>query len=74
MLAAYPEDLSAKAERELFQLGVEVHTKSHVTNVGAGWVEANNQRIDAAVVLWAAGVQASPLGKMLGAPSTSAAA
>ena len=69
VLAAYPEDLSAKAERELFHLGVEVHTKSHVTNVGPGWVEANDQRIDAAVILWAAGVQASPLGKMLGAPT-----
>jgi len=68
VLAAYPEDLSAKAERELFDLGVEVHTKSHVTNVGPGWVEVNDQRIDAAVILWAAGVQASPLGKMLGAP------
>lgn len=68
VLAAYPEDLSAKAERELFELGVEVHTKSHVTNVGPGWVEVNDQRIDAAVILWAAGVQASPLGKMLGAP------
>ncbi len=68
VLAAYPEDLSAKAERELFRLGVEVHTKSYVSNVGPGWVEANNQRIDAAVVLWAAGVQASPLGRMLGAP------
>jgi NADH dehydrogenase len=69
VLAAYPEDLSAKAERTLFDLGVEVHTKSNVTNVGPGWVEANNQRIDAAVILWAAGVQASPLGKMLGAPT-----
>lgn len=69
VLAAYPEDLSAKAERELFELGVEVHTKSHVTNVGPGWVEVNDQRIEAAVVLWAAGVQASPLGKMLGAPT-----
>jgi NADH:quinone reductase (non-electrogenic) len=68
VLAAYPEDLSIKAERELFHLGVEVHTKSHVTNVGPGWVEVNDQRIEAAVVLWAAGVQASPLGKMLGAP------
>jgi NADH:ubiquinone reductase (H+-translocating) len=68
ILAAYPEDLSAKAERELFHLGVEVHTGSNVTNIGPGWVEANNQRIDAAVILWAAGVQASPLGKMLGAP------
>jgi NADH:ubiquinone reductase (H+-translocating) len=69
VLAAYPEDLSAKAERTLFHLGVEVHTKSHVSNVGPGWVEANGQRIDAAVILWAAGVQASPLGKMLGAPT-----
>jgi NADH dehydrogenase len=68
LLAAYPEDLSAKAERELFRLGVEVHTKSYVSNVGPGWVEANGQRTEAAVVLWAAGVQASPLGKMLGAP------
>jgi NADH dehydrogenase len=69
VLAAYPEDLSAKAERELFRLGVEVHTKTHVTGVGPGWVEANNQRIDSAVTLWAAGVQASPLGKVLGAPT-----
>ena len=68
VLAAYPEDLSAKAEQELVRLGVEVHTKSQVTGVGPGWVEANNQRIEAAVILWAAGVQASPLGKMLGAP------
>lgn len=69
VLAAYPEDLSAKAERELFHLGVEVHTKSHVTNVGPGWVEVNGRRIEAAVILWAAGVQASSLGKMLGAPT-----
>lgn len=69
VLAAYPEDLSAKAERELFRLGVEVHTRCAVTGVGPGWVEANNQRIDSAVTLWAAGVQASPLGKMLGAPT-----
>lgn len=69
VLAAYPEDLSAKAEQELFRLGVEVHTKTLVTGVGPGWVEANDQRIEAAVTLWAAGVQASPLGKMLGAPT-----
>src|SRR5215831_493506 len=69
VLASYPEDLSAKAEQQLFRLGVEVHTGTHVTGVGPGWVEANNQRIDAAVVLWAAGVQASPLGRMLGAPA-----
>ena len=68
VLAAYPEDLSAKAEATLKRLGVEVHTGTQVTGVGPGWVEANGQRMEAAVILWAAGVQASPLGKMLGAP------
>jgi NADH dehydrogenase len=68
VLATYPEDLSAKAEATLTKLGVEVHTGTHVTGVGPGWVEAGGKRIDAAVTLWAAGVQASPLGKLLGAP------
>lgn len=68
ILAAYPPDLSAKAVASLKKLGVEVCTGTHVTGVGPGWVEAGGQRIDAAVTLWAAGVQASPLGKMLGTP------
>jgi NADH:ubiquinone reductase (H+-translocating) len=68
VLAAYPEDLSAKAEQTLKRLSVEVHTRTQVTGVGPGWVEAGGKRIDAAVTLWAAGVQASPLGKMLGVP------
>jgi NADH dehydrogenase len=72
ILAAYPDDLSAKAEASLTRLGVEVHTQTHVTGIGPGWVEATGKRgnvkIDAVVTLWAAGVQASPLGKMLGAP------
>jgi len=69
ILAAYPEDLSAKAEAELKRLGVEMHTQMQVSGVGPGWVEANGQRIEAVVTLWAAGVQASSLGKMLGAPT-----
>ena len=69
VLAAYPPDLSAKAEAELTHLGVEVHTGSTVTALGPGWVEAGGQHIESAVTLWAAGVQASPLGKMLGAPT-----
>ncbi|MFZ1937803.1 MAG: NAD(P)/FAD-dependent oxidoreductase [Terracidiphilus sp.] len=72
VLASYPKDLSAKAEDELKRLGVEVHTQMQVTGVGPGWVEAKTAqgiaRIEAVVVLWAAGVQASPLGKLLGAP------
>ncbi len=67
ILAAYPPDLSAKAEAALARLGVEVHTQTHVTGLGPGWVEAAGKRMDAVVTLWAAGVQASPLGKLLGA-------
>jgi NADH dehydrogenase len=68
VLGAYPEDLSAKAEAALTRLGVEVHTNTHVTALGPGWVEAGGKRIEAVVTLWAAGVQASPLGNLLGAP------
>jgi NADH dehydrogenase len=68
VLGAYPEDLSAKAEAALTRLGVEVHTNTHVTALGPGWVEAGGKRIEAVVTLWAAGVQASPLGKLLGVP------
>jgi NADH dehydrogenase len=72
LLAAYPPDLSARAERELAALGVEVHTGCNVTGIEPGWVQTGGAngigRVEAAVVLWAAGVAASPLGKMLGAP------
>jgi NADH:ubiquinone reductase (H+-translocating) len=73
VLAAYPEELSAKAEESLRKLGVEVHTHTQVTGVKPGWVLAKGPegevQFEAAVTLWAAGVQASPLGKMLDAPS-----
>ncbi len=68
VLGAYPPDLSAQAEATLHRLGVEVRTSTHVTVVGPGWVEAGGERIEAVVTLWAAGVQASPLGQMLGCP------
>lgn len=73
LLAAYPEDLSAKAQKELEGLGVEVHLNCHVTGVTAGWVETGGPqgigKVESAVTLWAAGVQASPLGHALGAPT-----
>ena len=69
VLGTYPEDLSKKAEEQLTALGVEVHTSTHVTEVGPGYVVAGDARIQAAVTLWAAGVQASPLGRMLGVPT-----
>jgi NADH dehydrogenase len=68
VLGVYPEDLSSKAEDSLRKIGVEVHTGTQVTAIGPGWVEAGGERIEAAVTLWAAGVSASPLGKLLGVP------
>ena len=74
VLLSYPPDLSEKAEASLVKLGVEVQTHTQVTAIGPGWVEAKSEngsrRIEAVVTLWAAGVEASPLGKMLGKPPT----
>jgi NADH:ubiquinone reductase (H+-translocating) len=68
VLPAYAEDLSHSAEEQLKQLGVEVRTSTTVTEVEPGAVCLGSTRLPATVVLWAAGVAASPLGKALGAP------
>ncbi|PYV99274.1 MAG: FAD-dependent oxidoreductase [Acidobacteria bacterium] len=67
ILPAYSEDLSGSAENQLKRLGVEVHTSALVTGIEPGAVHLGQTRLPAAVVLWAAGVAASPLGKKLGA-------
>ncbi len=68
VLPAYPEDLSRSALEQLQRLGVEVLTSTMVTNVEAGVIYMGDTKMDAAVILWAAGVAASPLGKKLGVP------
>jgi NADH:quinone reductase (non-electrogenic) len=68
VLPAYPEDLSRSAEEQLKRLGVEVHTSAMVTLVTPGAVHMGDTPLPAAVILWAAGVAASPLGKKLGGP------
>src|ERR1700744_3227149 len=72
IVPSYPPDLQQKAVEQLQSLGVEVITGKTVTDVEPGYVVLGNppetERIDALVILWAAGVQASPLGKMLGVP------
>ncbi len=68
VLPAYPEDLSRSAEHQLRQLGVDVRTSAMVTQVEAGAVRIGETRIVAPVILWAAGVAASPLGRQLGVP------
>lgn len=65
VLPAFPPDLSASAEKQLRDLGVEVRTNTMVTSIGHGKVCAGDETIDAAVTLWAAGVAASSLGKKL---------
>jgi NADH dehydrogenase len=68
VLAAYSEELSHKAEEQLRRLGVEVRTSHVVTGIEPGAVWVGDEKIAAPVVLWAAGVAASPLGRKLGAP------
>ena len=65
VLPTYAEDLSRSAEEQLKHLGVEVRTSTLVTQVEAGAVRFGDTRIPATVILWAAGVAASPLGKIL---------
>jgi NADH:ubiquinone reductase (H+-translocating) len=69
LLPAYAEDLSRSAEDQLQHLGVEVHTSAMVTKVEAAAVWMGEKCLPAAVILWAAGVAASPLGKKLGVPT-----
>jgi NADH dehydrogenase len=69
VLASYPERLSQSAEKQLAKLGVEVRTSTMVTGVEPGRVRFGNAWVPSAVTLWAAGVAASPLGKLLGAPT-----
>jgi len=69
VLPAYPPDLSAKAAAALQRLGVHIRTKAVVTGIEPEAVtirEPNGDgRIATHVVLWAAGIQGSPLGGAL---------
>jgi NADH dehydrogenase len=66
ILAAYPPDLSASAQRALEQLGVQVRTGAIATDVTAESVRVGESVIPTHTTLWAAGVAASPLGRQLG--------
>ena len=67
VLTAFPEALAAYARRALVGLGVEVRVGQAVTLCDADGVELGAERISAANVIWAAGVQASPAGQWLDA-------
>ena len=69
VLPLFPPDLSAKAEKQLIGLSVRSLTGAKVTDIDTGGVIVNSggqeHRIAARTVLWAAGVRASRLGKVL---------
>jgi NADH:ubiquinone reductase (H+-translocating) len=69
VLPAYPPDLSAKAEASLKRLGVTVRTNAFVTDIDQAGVtvktSGGSERIVAKTVIWSAGVQASPFGRIL---------
>ena len=67
ILPTFPEVLSAKAQRHLESLGVEVYTNTRVTSVDDAGIVADGKRVPAETVLWSAGVLASPAARWLGA-------
>jgi NADH:ubiquinone reductase (H+-translocating) len=68
-LATFGSQLSGRATKTLEHLGVELRMGARVVGVDAGGVDVQVQdgtdRIEARTVIWAAGVQASPLAKRL---------
>jgi NADH dehydrogenase len=68
VLPAFTPDLSASAERQLAQIGVEVRKRARVTRIDGEGVWLGEELVGAATVLWGAGVRATPLGASLGVP------
>lgn len=67
ILAAFPASLTAKTQKKLQRMGVEVRTGTAVTQIDGQGVTVDGERIRAHTVIWTAGVLASPAGKWLGA-------
>jgi len=69
ILPPYKPELSAQAEQSLNKLGVTILTKTLVTNIDGDVVtmkqSEQESQIAAKTILWAAGVKASPIGKLL---------
>jgi NADH dehydrogenase len=70
VLAAYPPDLSESALKQLHKLGVVTQLGAMVTAIDDDGVTMKHgdtaERVESKTVIWAAGVRAHPLGKMLG--------
>jgi NADH dehydrogenase len=72
VLPAFAPNLSAYALRALERLGVEVQLGSPVTDCNSRGVRIGDRTVEADVILWAAGVRASPAASWLGAQADSA--
>jgi NADH:ubiquinone reductase (H+-translocating) len=68
LLPTFPADLSAKAQRDLERMGVEVRVHALVTDVTRAGIHTGAEVIPVRNVFWAAGVKANPLGASLGVP------
>jgi len=68
LLAAYPPDLSQSARKQLIDLGVDVRTGARVTDITESGVKLDREFIPCRVKIWAAGNNASFVGKTLIAP------
>src|ERR1700758_5756535 len=69
VLAGFPDDLSAYAQRSLESLGVEVMLGAPVTECSADGVVYGGQKLEARTIIWAAGVRASRAAQWLNAPA-----
>jgi NADH dehydrogenase len=69
ILPAFAQDLSIYARHALEQLGVEVVLGKAVSDCNAEGVVFGGERLAAATILWAAGVQSSPAAQWLDAPA-----
>ena len=65
LLAAYPPDLSESARKQLKELGVDVRTDARATDITESGVQLNGEFIPCLVKIWAAGNNASFVGKTL---------
>jgi NADH dehydrogenase len=68
ILSTFPEQLAARAARQLEELGVRVRTGARVTRIDPRGVHLGDELIPAAIVIWAAGVRATPTTTALGVP------
>lgn len=69
LLPSFSPELSARAQRDLESMGVQVRLNARVTNVDAEGIWIGDERLFAANVLWAAGVQAPAVMRSLGVPT-----